>query len=203
MALLPEGEYRYEKRRHGEVIETEEVLFAAGMIRGIRRSADSANSLKVDAALDEDSTVKRVRISYSRGFFKRDAFYETAEETLRGSVSAMAGRNEIIVKLGRLREIGADLTLFRALLLARVRARGALQWTGRVAVIDAATLVAASRKESCRAIDGSGLRWVYEARMGDSETIALDSEGRLTERRASDGAFTRLCGFIPQESSSS
>jgi hypothetical protein len=201
MLILPEGEYRYEKRRHGEVIETEDAVFAGGAIRGIRRSGDGTNSLKVEAALGEDFAVKRVRISYSRGFFKRDAVYEAAEETLRGSVSAMAGRNEIIVKLGRLREIDAELTLFRALLIARVRARGTSRWTGRVAVIDAATLVASSPKQSCRALDDSGLRWIYEARMGDSETIALDSEGRVIERRASDGTLTRLSSFVPNEPS--
>jgi hypothetical protein len=197
MAILPEGEYSYETRRHGEVIETEEASFAADAIRGIRHSADGTNLLKVDASLGEDAAVQRVRISYSRGFFKRDAVYEADGETLRGSVSAMAGRNEIIVKLGRLREIDAELTLFRALLIARVRARGPLRWTGRVAVIDAATLVAASLKQSCRALDATGWRWLYEARMGDSETITLDPEGRITERRASDGTLTQLAGFTP------
>ena len=197
MPLLPVGEYHYEKRRHGEVLEVEEAAFTDGAIRGLRRSADGANSLTVDAALDPDGAVRHVRISYSRGFFKRDALYHADGDTLRGSVSAMAGRNEIIVKLGRLREIDAELTLFRALLISRLRSRETPRWTGRVAVIDAATLVAQSLKQSCRALDATGSRWVYEARMGDSETIAADADGLLTERRFSDGSLTRLIRFTP------
>jgi hypothetical protein len=197
MTMLPVGEYQYEKRRHGEVIEVEEAAFTGDAIQGIRHSADGTNSLKVDAALDADGAIRHVRISYSRGFFKRDAVYEAAEDTLRGSVSAMAGRNEILVKLGRLREIDAELTLFRALLISRLRSRGTPRWTGRVAIIDAATLVAQSLKQSCRALDATSSRWVYEARMGDSETIALDPDGRITERRFSDGSVTRLTRFTP------
>jgi hypothetical protein len=197
MPILPVGAYHYEKRRHGELIEAEEAAFSDGAITGFRRSADGSNSLKVDAVLDPDGAIRHVRISYSRGFFKRDAVYEAAEDTLRGTVSAMAGRNEIIVKLGRLREIDAELTLFRALLISRVRSRGTPRWTGRVAIIDAATLVAQSLKQSCRALDPSGSRWAYEARMGDSETIAIDADGRVTERRFSDGSLTRLIRFTP------
>jgi hypothetical protein len=192
MVILPRGEYRYETRRHGELIEIEETSFTADTINGVKRTPDGTNSLKVEAALGAEAALGRVRISYNRGFFKRDAAYEAVEQTLRGSISAMAGRDELIVKLGRFREIDAALTLFRALLIARVRARGTAKWTGRVAVIDPATLVAASLKQSCRAIDASGLHWVYEARMGDSEKIVLDLEGRLTECRASDGTITRL-----------
>ena len=78
--------------------------------------ADGANSLEVAATLDAEGTIQQVKISYSRGFFRRNAAYQTDDETLRGSISAMAGRNEILVKLGRFREINAELALFRALL---------------------------------------------------------------------------------------
>ncbi|HTT77049.1 MAG TPA: hypothetical protein VMF50_13855 [Candidatus Binataceae bacterium] len=192
---MPVGEYRYEIRRHESLIALEESEFAENRIRGIRRSADGANVLEVAASLDSSAAIQQVKISYNRGFFQRNAIYEAAEETLRGSVSAMAGRNEILVKLGRFREISAELALFRALLIARVRARGTARWTGRVAVIDAATLVAASLKQSCRAADGTGLRWTYEARMGEVETIDLDAQGRLAELRASDGTVTKLIAF--------
>jgi hypothetical protein len=195
--LMPIGEYRYEIRRYGALLGIEEAEFRGNAIRGIRRSLDGANLLEVAAALDGEGVIQQVKISYSRGFFKRNAIYETSDEALRGSISALAGRNEIIVKLGRFREISAELALFRALLIARVRARGTSQWTGRVAVIDSATLVAAPLKQSCRAGDDTGLRWIYEARMGDSEVVELDSEGRLVERRASDGTITTLNGFAP------
>jgi hypothetical protein len=193
--ILPRGEYRYETRRDGELLEVEETFFAADAINGVKRTPDGKNSLKVEAVLGAEAAPERVRISYNRGFFKRDATYEAVEDILRGSVSAMAGRNELIVKLGRFREIDAALTLFRALLIARVRARGTPKWTGRVAVIDPTTLVAASLKQSCRSIDASGLQWAYEARMGDSERIILDLQGRLIERRASGGTMTRLVVF--------
>ncbi|HEX4210594.1 MAG TPA: hypothetical protein VHY56_09390 [Candidatus Binataceae bacterium] len=194
---MPVGEYHYELRRHGSLHAVEDSVFTGGAIRGVRRSADGTNSLEVVAAIAADGSVQQVRISYNRGFFQRNAVYEAADETLRGSISAMAGRNEILVKLGRFREINAELALFRALLIARVRARGTPRWTGRVAVIDAATLVAAALKQSCRAADDTGLRWTYEARMGDTEAIELDPQGRLVERRASDGTLTALTDFKP------
>ena len=198
MATLPPvGEYRYELRHQGVLLGIEEAVFTNDAIRGARRSPDGANLLEVAAALNAEGGIQQVKISYSRGFFKRNATYHASDETLRGSISALAGRNEIIVKLGRFREISVELTLFRALLIARVRARGTSRWTGRVAVIDPATLVAASLKQSCRASDDSGLRWVYEARMGDTELVELDREGRLIERRASDGTITTLSRFAP------
>ena len=195
--LLPVGEYRYEARRQGVLLGVEEAVFTGDAIRGAKCSPDGANSLEVAAALDADGAIQQVKISYSRGFFKRNAIYQASDETLRGSISALAGRNEIIVKLGRFREISAELTLFRTLLIARVRARGTSRWTGRVAVIDPATLVAASLKQSCRASDDTGLRWVYEARMGDTELVKLDREGHVIERRASDGTITTLSRFVP------
>lgn len=195
--LLPLGAYRYETRRYGDLLTAEETIFAGDAIRGVRRSADGINSLEVAATLDAEGTIQQVKISYSRGFFRRNASYQTDGETLRGSISALAGRNEILVKLGRFREINAELVLFRALLIARVRTRGTMRWTGRVAVIDASTLVAAPLKQSCRAEDNTLLRWSYELRMGDTEAIALDEEGRLVERRASDGTVAKLVAFTP------
>jgi hypothetical protein len=195
--LLPLGEYCYEIGRQGVLLGIEEAIFTNDTIRGSRRSPDGANSLEVAAALNAEGGIRQVKISYCRGFFKRNATYDASDETLRGSISALAGRNEIIVKLGRFREISGELALFRALLIARVRKRGTSRWTGRVAVIDPATLVAASLKQTCRASDDTGLRWVYEARMGDTEVIELDPEGRLIDRRASDGTTTILRSFAP------
>jgi hypothetical protein len=82
--------------------------------------------------------------------------------------------------------------LFRALIIARVRARGQTRWTGRVASIDPATLVAASHKQSARAADPGLRKWIYEPRMGDSEEIELDAEGRIIRRRDNRGTETIL-----------
>jgi len=195
--ILPGGDYRYELSRHGGVIAVEEESFAPNLIKGVRLAEGGGNSLEVEASLDSEAAITRVKVSYRRGFFRRNATYEADGDTLRGSISALAGRNEIAVKLGRLREIDAELALFRALLVARVRGRGMTRWTGRVAVIDAATLVAASLKQTCRQADEMGLRWVHEARMGDTEEIELDRDGRLVMRRDSNGCLTRMTAFAP------
>jgi hypothetical protein len=134
----------------------------------------------------------RVRVRYARGPFSRNAAYEAGEDFLRGSVSALGGRNAITAKLGRFREIDADFVIFRAITLAHVRGRGQTRWTGRVATIDSGTLVAASNKQSARALDSSGLRWIYEPRMGDSEEIELDSSGRILRRIDNRGSRADL-----------
>jgi hypothetical protein len=112
-------------------------------------------------------------------------------------VSAVAGRNEVAVALGRYREIDAGLTFFKALLIAHIRARGDERWTGRVAVIDPNTLVAASLKQTCWRRDDAGRLWVYELRMGETETIEIDAEGRITRRLDDRGVETVLAGFDP------
>ncbi|MGA2411937.1 MAG: hypothetical protein ABSG46_16325 [Candidatus Binataceae bacterium] len=195
--ILPSGDYRYEIRRYGGVIAVEQGSVTPQIISGVRTADGGTNHLEAEAALDEEGSISRVKIGYSRGFFRRNAVYEADGDTLRGSITALAGRNEIVVKLGRFREIDAELALFRALLIARIRRRGLVRWTGRVAVIDAATLVAASLKQTCRCADDTGLRWIYEARMGDTEEIELDLEGRLINRRDSNGATVRLVAFAP------
>jgi hypothetical protein len=112
-------------------------------------------------------------------------------------VSAVAGRNEVAVALGRYREIDAGLTFFRALLIAHIRARGHERWTGRVAVIDPNTLVGASLKQTCWRRDDAGRLWVYELRMGETEAIEIDAEGRITRRRDERGVETVLASFDP------
>lgn len=199
MYLLAPGEYRYEIRRDGAVIAIERECYCAGAITGERRTVDGANVHEVDATLDDDEKITRVSVRYNRGLFKRTAVYHAADETLRGSVSAVAGHNEVVVKLGRFREIDADLILFRALILAHVRARGQLRWTGRVAVIDPNTLVAAALKQNCRSRDDTGLRWAWEARMGDADEIELDSAGRIVRQRDSWGVDKVLVAFAPIE----
>ncbi len=194
--LLTPGDYRYEIRRDGAVIAVEQERYAAGAITGERRTTDGANTHQVDAVLDADN-VTRVSVRYNRGLFKRTAVYDADDEILRGSVSAVAGHNEVVVKLGRFREIDADLVLFRALILAHIRARGQFRWTGRVAIIDPNTLVAAALKQNCRRRDDAGLRWAWEARMGDADEIELDSAGRIVRQRDSWGIDKVLVDFVP------
>ncbi len=195
--LIPEGTYRYEIRRAGALVAVEEVRLAAGRMGGARITADGANRHEVEGEITADGAIARVALRYRRGMFKRDAVYAAVEETLRGSVSAMAGRNEVIVKLGRWRELDADLVICRALIIARSRARGQSRFTGRIAVIDPNTLVAASFKQTYSQQDAIGLRWHHEARMGETEEIELDADGRIVRMRDGWGVETRLAAFTP------
>jgi hypothetical protein len=194
--LIPAGAYRYEIWHGGGVAAIEEESLAAGTITGVRRATSGDNRHEVEAMLDAEGAVTRVAVRYSRGLFQRAASYQADGEALRGRVSAVAGHNEVVVKLGRFREVDSDLVLFRALLIAHVSGRGQVRWTGRVAMIDPNTLVAASLKQSCRRRDADGLRWVYEARMGETEEIDLDPEGRITRVRDGWGVEKVLTEFV-------
>ncbi len=194
MIPLP-GDYRYTIRRGEETIAIEEEKLEPRRLSGLRRSADGVARYEAEADLDRSGMVRRVSVRYRRGPFARDAAYEVGEDFMRGSVSAMAGRTVVAVKLGRFREVDADLMLFRALTLAHVRERGQERWTGKVAVIDPATLVAASVKQSCRQRGVDPSRWLYEPRMSDWEEIDLDADGRITHRHDSRGFSASLDSF--------
>ena len=185
--MLPTGTYRYEIRRAGQLVAREETTFDGSRIAGWRQSIDGSDRSEVDAEISSEGFVTRIRLRYVRGPFSRNANYEAKDDFLRGSVSALGGRNALTAKLGRFRELSADFVLFRALTLAHVRARGQNRWTGRVANIDSATLVAASNKQSARASDSSGLKWTYEPRMGDAEEIEIDETGKILRRRDNRG----------------
>ncbi|HVA77347.1 MAG TPA: hypothetical protein VNF27_05600 [Candidatus Binataceae bacterium] len=195
--ILPAGDYHYEIRRGAALVAIEEASFDGRRIAGARRFMDSANRYAVIADLAADSSIASVTLSYARGPFNRTAQYEAVGEFLRGQITAMAGRNAVTAKLGRFREIDADLVIFRALIIARVRARGQTRWTGRVAAIDPATLVAGSNKQSARCADGAGLRWIYEPRMGDREEIELDAAGRILRRLDDRGVEALLVDRRP------
>jgi hypothetical protein len=195
--IPPTGAYRYTIRRGGEPAAVEEVTLEPARLRGLRQVSDGITRTEVDTELDEGAVVRHVALKYRRGPFARDAAYEAGEEFLRGSVSALAGRNVVTVKLGRFREVDADFVLFRALILAHVRARGQSRWTGRVAVIDPSTLVAASIKQSCRQRERAANVWRYEPRMSDWEEIELDDAGRIVRRRDSRGLEAILDSFTP------
>jgi hypothetical protein len=213
--MLPFGHYRYEIRQSGAVIAIEEVQIAPAAIAVTRREADGLTIREAEATLDDAGKIARISLRYVSSLFRRDASYRADGDSFRGNVSAMAGRNEIVIKLGRFGEIdAADLTIFRALILAHVNAREQIRWTGRVAVIDHNTLAAASLKQTCRressrgasaAVRGSDLEkvdsvWIYEARMGDVEEILLNRSGSIVSRRDSRGMESRLAEFEPAAS---
>jgi hypothetical protein len=198
--LIPDGEFRYEIRRAGELIATEEESLAAGKIRGVRHPAGGSNVYEVEAELDPDALVSRVVVRYSRGPFVRNATYESADDFLRGNVSAMGSRNNLTTKLGRYREVDADLIIFRALTIAHIRARGQSRWTGRIAAIDANTLVAVTSKQTCRQRGNDPHVWIYEPRMGDSEEITIDDSGCVLRRHDARGIDTILVSRTPAES---
>lgn len=195
--LIPAGQYCYEIRRGKELIAIEEESFSNETLSGTRRSTDGSNRHEVEAEITPDGLIRSVKVRYSRGPFNRNAAYTATDDSFRGSISALAGRNDVVVKLGRFREVDADLALFRAIIVAHIRARGQMRWTGRVATIDPNTLVAASIKNSCRCDDDAGRLWVYEVRMGDVEEIEVDDEGRLIRKRDSRGVETVLTKFTP------
>jgi hypothetical protein len=195
--LIPDGEFRYEIRRAGELIATEEESLAAGKIRGVRHPASGSNVYEVEAELDPDALVSRVVVRYSRGPFVRNATYESADDFLRGNVSAMGSRNNLTTKLGRYREVDADLIIFRALTIAHIRARGQSRWTGRIAAIDANTLVAVTSKQTCRQRGNDPHVWIYEPRMGDSEEITIDDSGCVLRRHDARGIDTILVSRTP------
>jgi len=195
-AALPSGEYRYEVRRGAELVAIEEETLGAGFIRGVRRTLDGLNRHEVEARLEGDLIVA-VAVRYSRGPFKRNASYAAAGDLIRGHMIAAGGREEMSSKLGRMREVDADLILCKALILAHVRARGQTRWIGRVAAIDPNTLVVTSPKQTYYRRDDAGRLWVFEPRMGDVEQFELDEAGRVVRRRARDGAETALVSFAP------
>ena len=195
--LIPDGDFRYEIRRAGELIATEEESLAAGKIRGVRHPASGSNVYEVEAELDPDALVRRVVVRYSRGPFVRNATYESSDDFLRGNVSAMGSRNNLTTKLGRYREVDADLVIFRALTIAHIRARGQSRWTGRIAAIDANTLVVATGKQTCRQRGNDPHVWIYEPRMGDSENIVIDDSGCVLRRHDARGIDTTLVSRTP------
>ena len=190
--LLPEGEFRYEIRRAGELVAIEEESLAGGKIRGVRHPAIGSNVYEVEAELDPEGLIRLVVVRYSRGPFVRNATYESADDFLRGNISAMGSRNNLTTKLGRYREVDADLIIFRALTIAHIRARGQLRWTGRMAAIDPNTLVAVTSKQTCRQRGNDPHVWIYEPRMGDSENITIDDSGCVLRRHDARGIDTIL-----------
>jgi hypothetical protein len=191
------GIYRYELRRGDVRIAIEEARVEPHAISVHRCDSDGRTLHQAEAMLDTTDKISAIELRYSSALFTRDARYRADGESFRGSVSALAGRTEIVIKLGRFGEVEVTgMTVFRALILAHTRARGQSRWTGRVAVIDPSSLVAVSLKQSCR-VGRSSASWIYEARMGEVEEIELDGSGRVVRRRAGDGGESRLISYAP------
>jgi len=191
--IIPEGEYVYEIREQGHLVATETTQVSAGILKGARSAADaSGNRHEVEATLDDAGLVRTIRLRYVRGPFSRSASYDAVDETLRGVVTAMGGRNTVEVKLGRFREVDGGLTVFKALLISHVRGRGQSRWTARVAVIDPATLVARSIKQSVYQVQAQPGTWLFEPAIGERETIVLDDAGRILSHTTRTGIGTVL-----------
>jgi len=195
--IPPSGRYRYEYRLQNRLTAVETDLLTADKLSGERSQVEGGNRHQVEAELNRDSLITRIRLRYTRGLFSRSADYEAAGDILRGSVSAMAGRNAVQTKLGRFGEVDGDLLIFKAIIIAHIRARGRIRWTGRVALIDPATLVAASVKQTYQQRDADGRLWLFEPSIGEREQFELDREGRITRRIDSRGDETMLAGFGP------
>ncbi len=191
--IPPSGDYRYELLSGRQVVATEECRLTAERLTGARVS--ESGRYEVEADLGPGATVSAISMRYVRGPFSRAASYRAETDLLRGSVGALAGHNAAEAKLGRLREIDADLVLFKALIIGHARVRGQSRFTSRIAIIDPNTLVAASRKQTYRQRDASGLRWLYEPMMGESEQIELDEQGRIVRRIDRRGIETVLRSF--------
>lgn len=190
--MIPEGDYRYEIVKAGVPAAIETTHLAGGRLRGEKRSVDGTNRYQVEAELDSEGRVRRLELRYQRGPFARSAVYEAQGELFRGSLTALSGRNDVQTKLGRYREVDADLLLFKALIISHVRARGQLRWTGRVATIDPNTLVATSPKQTYARVGNEGRLWSCEPVLGERESIEIDAEGRLLRRVDARGVESRL-----------
>jgi hypothetical protein len=191
--IVPEGEYVYEICEQGRVVAIETTQVRPDGLSGVRRLAEvSDNRHEVEATFDTEGLIQSIRLRYVRGPFSRAASYEAAGETLHGVVTALGGRNTLEVKMGRFREVDGGLTIFKALLIAHVRGRGQSRWTARVAVIDPATLVARSIKQSLYQVEAEPGTWLFEPAIGERETIAIDAAGRVLSHTTRSGISTVL-----------
>jgi len=197
--LPPLGKYRFEIFQSSVLSAVEEATFTRQSLTVLRKATEGYTKHSIVAALDAEGRISTISVNYSSHLFKRDANYRTDGEVFRGSVSTVAGRNEIVIKLGRFGEVEvAGVVAFRMLILAHVLERGQPRWTGRVAVIDPSGLAAASLKQTCR-IGRTKNLWTYEARMGDTEEIEIDDAGRILMCRGQDRTGSKLVSFEAAE----
>jgi hypothetical protein len=194
---LPCGEYTYEVREMGRLVAVEVARVEPNRLSGLRRATETVadNRHEVEAELDADGAVRALKLRYVRGPFQRSAAYEADDDILRGSLTALGGRQSVEVRLGRFREVDGGLVIFKALLVARVRERGQTRWTGRIALIDRATLLGKPIKQTLYQDPAKPLVWILEPMMGDREILTLDEQGRVLSHTHSSGATTVLTQF--------
>lgn len=189
--ILPAGSYRLETHERDRLVAIETGTISATHLSGARQAAESAdNRYEAEADLDESAQVQALALRYVRGPFERSARYELGPELMRGNLKVLAGYQGIEVKLGRFREVDGGLLIFKALLIAHARGRGQRRWTGRVAIIDPATLVAKSIKQTLYQTDDAGLEWVLEPALGEREVLRIDSRGWLLSHATQQGLHT-------------
>lgn len=193
--LIPLGDYVYEMRRDSELVGVEESRLETNKLTGRRTSADGANVHRVIATIDGQFQIERIESSYARGPFARSVIYELSGELLSGTLVTMGSRDTVSTRLGRFREIDADLLLCKGLIIARLSARGLDRYTGRVAMIDSATLVASSPKLTYFRHADSPRRWTVENLAGDREQLEIDLQGRIIKRVDRLGVETALTHF--------
>jgi hypothetical protein len=191
--MIPFGDSFYEIRDRGEIAAFERSHLEGNRLSASRRSADGLRNHQLEATLDPEQCVARLALQYSSSLFTRRASYEAVGDDFRGRIIGVAGNNEIMVKLGRFREVEVvGFVIFRALLIHHVRTRQQTRWTGRIASIDPNTLAAASIKQTCIQAARSANSWTYEAQMGDREEVELDDTGRILRCRSSRGLIAEL-----------
>ena len=108
------GSYRYELRSGDDVTAIEEARMDERALSATRRNRDGLTTCRANAVLDDASRIVAIELRYTSTLFKRDARYRADGESLRGSISVMAGRNEVIVKLGRFGEVEVAGAAFAA-----------------------------------------------------------------------------------------
>lgn len=180
--MIPAEEYAWEIRSRGELLARETVHLAPARLSGVRRSADGANHHEVQAQIDSRGAIERIEVRYRRGPFSRSAAYQVSGDFLRGTLTALGGQSAVETRLGRFREVDGDLLVFKALIISHVRTRGHNRWTGRVAIVDPASLLLSSPKQTYRQIDAGALVWSFEPAIGERERIELDRDGRIVRR---------------------
>jgi hypothetical protein len=177
--IVPCGRYRYQFRMQGQVLAVEDACLEAGRLTAKRESAVNKAVYEIDAVLDDNGFMRQMRLRYRRGPFARSAEYQVIDDVMQGSISTLSATSPTEVRLGRFREIDADLAICKALIVAHLREREQRRWTGRVALIDSTTLSARSVKHSYVQADEQRGVWLFEPAMGEQETLEFDSEGRL------------------------
>jgi hypothetical protein len=188
--ILPAGAYRLETRERDRLIAVETGTISAAGVAAARQVEGSDNRYEAAAELDESAQITALQLRYVRGPFARSARYELGPELMRGMLKVLAGYQAVEVKLGRFREVDGGLLIFKALLVAHARGRGLRRWTGRVAIIDPATLLAKSIKQTLYQTDEAGLEWVLEPALGEREVLRIDSQGRLLSHATHQGLRT-------------